>query len=150
MERFVFVTDSESSHVFTDNMPYHFKVQLKLPLHFDGYWTVSLREISIQTANKKISQISKTTLFIYSNICKESIVNGGEHALLRRIDKNGVNSWKYVFDSPFYLPLQKSEIQELEFVIKTGDGDFASFVSSPLYLTLHFKRHPFYPNYESI
>ena len=38
MERYVFVKDDESSHTFTDNRPYMFKVQLKLPLNFDGYW----------------------------------------------------------------------------------------------------------------
>lgn len=41
-------------------------------------------------------------------------------------------------------------MQELEFAIKTADGEFASFINSPVYITLHFKRYPFYPNYESI
>jgi len=111
---------------------------------------VALTEISIQTASKKRNKPHEDTLFIFSNICKESTLNGGKHALLRRIEKNDNNSWKYVFSTPFYLPVNKSEIQEIDFYIKTESGDFASFINSPVYLTLHLKRYPFYSQYESI
>ena len=46
MERYVFVRDNESNNIFVDHKPYRFRVQLKLPLHFDGYWKVALKEIS--------------------------------------------------------------------------------------------------------
>lgn len=150
MELYVHISDSESNNIFNDNRSYHFKVQLKLPLHFDGYWKVALCEISIHPdPNVKKKDLSDH-LFIYSNICQESIVNGVKQTLLRRIEKNTRDSWNYVFDSPFYFPLKKSEIQELEISIKTADGELASFVTSPVHLTLHFKRYPFYPSYESI
>lgn len=150
MERYVFVRDSESNHIFTENKPYNFKVQLKLPLSFNGYWKVALCEISIKTDPKARRKTVDNTLFIYSNVCKESVVDGGERPLLRRIEKNEENGWNYVLESPFYLPLNRSEFQEIDFSIKTVENEYASFVSSPVHLTLHFKRYPFYPKYESI
>lgn len=150
MEFYIFVRDSEISHSFTENTPYQFRIQLKLPLTFDGYWKVALCEISLQSNSKARKKDIDNTLCIYSNICKESVVDGGEHAFLMRKEKNGVNSWNYVFDSPFYFPLKQLEFQKIEFDIKTVNGDIASFVSLPKHLTLHFKRYLFYPKYESI
>lgn len=150
MERYVYICDGDSSQYFNDNTPYKFKVQLKTPLNFDGYWKVSLRELSLKQDSKLRGKDVSNTLFIYSNICKESILNGSEYALLRRVDRSSRTSWQYIFESPFYLPLKRNEFQELEFVIKTADGKNASFIASPVYITLHFKRYPFYSNYESV
>jgi hypothetical protein len=107
-------------------------------------------EISLQTDSIVKKKDLEQTLYIYSNICKETIVNGSEHSLLRRIEQNNERSWNYVFDTPFYFPLNRSEFQEIEFDIKTSNGDFATFISSPVHITLHFKRYPFYSNYESL
>lgn len=88
MERYVYICDGDSSQYFNDNTPYKFKVQLKTPLNFDGYWKVSLRELSLKQDSKLRGKDVSNTLFIYSNICKESILNGSEYALLRRVDRS--------------------------------------------------------------
>ena len=51
--------------------------------------------------------------------------------------------------SPFYLPILKQEIYELEFYIETEAGDLASFLSEPLMITLRFKSYPIYIDNES-
>ena len=117
---------------------------MKSPLIFDGHWEVALCELSFKEDSKAIGNNMDSTLFIYSNICKESVVNVGDYSLLRRIDKNVTVGWQYVFDFPFYLPVKKSEFHQLEFVIKTRNGNLASFLLSPLFIALHFKRYPFY------
>ena len=150
MERYVYLQDSDSIQIFKDNMPYKFQVQINHPLTFEGYWKVALTEVCLQRNPKMRAKKTENTLFIYSDVCKESIVKGGEYGLLRRIDSNTKSGWQYIFDSPIYLPLKKTEFQELEVSIKTEDNEFASFLTSPVYLTLHFKRYPFYFNYESV
>jgi hypothetical protein len=150
MDRYVYIRDDESNLYFTENKPYHFKVQLKFPLKFDGFWKVALCEIHFNR-DTKIRKINvDDTVFIYSNICKESIVRGGEYSVLRKVSSKSKTEWSNIFDTPFYLPLTKNEFQELEFVIKTTDGELASFINSPVHITLHFKRYPFYSSYESI
>lgn len=144
----MYIQDDDSNSIFKDNTPYKFKVQLNFPLTFEGSWKVSLCEISF--SSKFRSKDTSDTIYIYSNICKESIVKCGEYSLLRRVKKNVKNSWQYIFDSPFYLPLKKTEFQDIEFVIKTDNDELASFLVAPLYLTLHFKYFPFNQTYESI
>ena len=142
----MFVRDSESNHIFTDNTPYKFKIQLKRPLRFEGHWKIALCEISLLQIELSLKKKDiYDTLFIYCDLCKDSIVDGGEQALLRRVDKSDQRKrWIYVFESPFYLSLNKSEFQEIEFTIKTVNGEYASFITSPTHLTLHFRRYPFY------
>ena len=144
MGYYVYIRNDESNHYFKDNTPCKFKVQFKLPLTFDGYWKVALSEIKFTTNQKN----SEDTLFIYSSICKESVINGGEHPILRQVNKNMKQSWQHIFDTPFYLPLKNSEIYDIDFDIKTTSGQLASFITSPLYLTLHFKK--FHSDYEYI
>ena len=151
MERYLYIRDNESNHLFPENKPYHFKIQLKYPLKFDGFWKVALCEVyTTRDLKSRTKSTNTSTLYLFSNVCKESIVNGEEYAVLRRFENSTKNKWIYIFNTPFYLPLKKTDIQELEFIIKTADGELASFIDSPVHITLHFKRYPFYPNYESI
>jgi len=145
MDHYIFVTDIDSNSIFKDNNPYQFKVQFPRAIQLDGNWKVALTEIDLES-NKP----DDNTLLIYSNICKESIVNGGEYSLLRRIQKNGKKRWQYQFSFPFYFPVKKFELHEIEFVIKTSNGELATFLSSPTYVTLHIKQYPFYMQYESL
>ena len=62
--------------------------------------------------------------------------------------KNMRNGWHYTFNVPFYVPLKKTVFQALELVIKTDEGDIASFLETPSYLTLHFKRFSVHHTHE--
>ena len=57
---------------------------------------------------------------------------------------NRKNGWHSMFDSPIYLPMKRTELIEFELYIKTDDDKFTIFLQSPIHLTLHFKRYPFF------
>lgn len=82
-------------------------------------------------------------LYIYSDICGESIVKGEERPLLRRVEKNKKNGWGYTFDSPYYLPIRKKDLRQFQLYIQQEDGSSASNLKEPLYITLHLKPYLF-------
>lgn len=140
-ERYVYVRSDESDAYFSDNRVYRFKVHLSLPLSLNGRWKVALTEFY---AFDKSKTKPKTALYIYTDLCKESIVHGVEQPLLRRLEKNTADGWDYAIDAPYYLPVKKGEVREFEIYIKAGDGTFVSDLKQPLHLTLHMKQYPFF------
>ena len=140
MERYLYIRSNESNAYFSDNKAYRFKVHLSLPLSLNGNWKVALTEFHVIDDSKSRT---KTVLYIYSGLCKESIVHGVEQPLLRRLDKNKPKRWDYMLDTPYYLPVKRKELREFEIYIKSGDGTFASDLKEPLQLTLHLKQYPF-------
>ncbi len=83
-------------------------------------------------------------LYVYTDLCKESIVYGEERPLLKRVGKNGESKWDYSFDTPFYFPVKKQEVREFEIYIKRELDKDATELIKPVYLTLHFKQYPFF------
>lgn len=114
-------------------------------LKFSGLWKVGLTEFHV---SKQSKAGFPSTLYVYTNICKESIVNGEQQPLLRVLQNNAQHACSYSFHSVYYLPLKRKEFQEFEVYIKCEDGKFASLLDSPVYMTLHFKQYPFYTDYE--
>lgn len=150
MDRYVYVRSDESNGIFDDNQVYKFKIHLKVPLSFHGFWKVALTEFQARNAKGIRKSKSNSAIYILSSICKDSIAHGVELPLLRRVEMNTPTGWDYIFPSPYYVPLKQRELQEFEVVIKSNDGNLATFLESPLYLTLHFKQYPFFTDYESL
>ena len=153
MDKYIYIKSDESDFYFPDNKAYKFKVHLNTPLFFDGFWKVALTEFYVEKDKKnKVSKSSKSDIIcITSDIVRESIVQGSEQPVLRRLRRNSYLAWNHILDSPYYLPLKKKEFTEFEIIIKDDDNeDLASFLQTPLYMTLHFKRYPFYNSYESL
>lgn len=148
MDRYLYLKSDESDNYFATNQVYSFKIHLKVPLYFTGTWRVGLLELHAQKAKGRQSK-GDDSIYVFSNICKDSIVNGVEKPILRRLERSDKNGWNYVFNSPIYVPLKRTELIEFEIYIKTEDGTFATFLESPIYLTLHFKRYPFYVDIDS-
>lgn len=48
MDRFVYVKSDESNNYFPENEVYRFKVHLKVPLSFSGFWKVGLMELQVK------------------------------------------------------------------------------------------------------
>lgn len=140
-ERYIYVKSDESDLYFSDNKAYRFSVHLPSPLVFKGSWSIALTEFHAVDNNKNDSLDS---LYVYTDLCKESIVHGEEQPLLRRVVKNNIHSWDFTFDSPYYLPVKRKEAQSFQIYIKREDGTFATDLASPLHLTLHLKQYPFY------
>lgn len=142
MDRYLYIRSDESEAYFSDNQVYRFKVHLSLPLVLNGHWKVALTEFYALDESKSRTKSSEA-LYIYTNLCKESIVHGVEQPLLRRLDKNKKNGWNYILDTPYYLPVRRKEIREFQIYIQSDDGTYASDLKAPLHLTLHLKPYPF-------
>ena len=121
MNRYLFVQSDESNAYFNDNTPARFRVQLKLPLYLPGVWKVALVEFHA-TDKSRLTKNAEEVFYIYADICKESIVFGEERPLLRRLERSSNGKWNYLLDSPFYLPVSKSEVRDVEVYIK-GEHD---------------------------
>lgn len=147
MDRYVYVKSDESNLFFPDNKAFKFRVRLKTNLQFNGLWKVGLTEFHA-SINAKPTPITPSTLYVYTNLSKESIVDGEQQPLLRVLQKNSERAWSYSFHNIYYLPLKRKEFQEFEVYITCGDGKLASLLDSPVYMTLHFKQYPFYTDYE--
>lgn len=143
-DKYIYVQSDESNDYFPDNHMYRFKVHLNTPMSLKGFWKVALVEFHVQ------GKATGGVLYVYTNMCKESIVHGEEKTLLRRLEKNKKSEWNYLFDTPFYLPVEKKELREFEIYIKLKDGTYATQLTSPVNATLHLKRYPFFGDYGSL
>lgn len=141
-ERYIYVQSDESDDYFDDNKTFRFKIHLQLPLYLEGFWKVAL--VDFHAREKKTTTKASSGLYIYSDLCGESIVKGEERPLLRRLEKNKKNEWDYNLDTPYYLPVKKKELREFDIHIKQDDDTVASVLVKPVRLTLHLKRYPFY------
>ena len=141
MDRYVYVNSDESDAYFPDNEVHRFKVHLETPLMLEGLWKVGLIEFRAKLGKSK--PVKEDSLLVFTNLCSESVVNGVQQPLLRRLEKNVRDGWSYILDSVIYLTVKKSEVLEFDVYIKTDSGTSPSFLQSPIKLTLHFKRYPF-------
>lgn len=142
-DKYIYVRSDESNSYFVDNTTYKFKVQLKLPLYLYGKWKVALVHFH---ATEKGNSNSKADdgLYIYSDLCRESIVYGEERPLLQRLEKTAKGRWDYTINNPLYVPVKKQELRELEIYIKREHDQDATQLIKPVYLTLHLKQYPFF------
>jgi hypothetical protein len=107
-----------------------------------GTWKVALVEFHA-TEKPKGNIKADDGIYIYSDLCKESIVRGEERPLLRRLEKTSKGRWDYIFDTPFYVKVSKSEVRQFDIYIKSEKDDDASDLLKPVQLTLHVKPYPF-------
>lgn len=151
MDKYIYIRSDESNDYFVDNKPYNFKIHLLLPLTLNGFWKVGLMEFHAQVQSSIRSKRNlDETLFIYTDLCKGTIIQGREQPLLRRLENNTNKGWSYVFHDVIYLPMNKKQIIEFEVNLKDGDGNEASFLKEPLWMLLHLKPYPFFSDYESV
>ena len=81
MDRYLYVQSDESNTFFNDNTTTRFRVQLKFPLYLPGLWKVALVEFHA-TEKAKSTQKADDGIYIYSDLCKDSILFGEERPLL--------------------------------------------------------------------
>lgn len=131
------IKSDQDLHYFPNNKPYHFKTKLQQTLEFLGKWKLALAEVEL---NEKKS--SKDNLYIYASICGETIINGSNAPLLRRVVAD--TSKNTVFKLLYYIPVVKTETNEIEFVIKNEKGELADHLTEAVTLVIHFRAYPFY------
>ena len=134
----VYLQSGESNDYFPDNKPSNFKIHLKTPLIFDGKWEIALLEFQASASKTKSKHNTNQTVFIFTNICDESILNGEKQQVLRRVSSTKSNQWNICVDTPICLPLKKRELLEFTVLIKDRYDREASFLLEPVLLTLQF------------
>lgn len=131
-------TSDQNLSYYPDNKPYHFKTKLQQNLIFSGKWKLALVEVGF--TEKKST--NRECLYIYSDLCGETIINGSTAPLLRRVVVDtGKNA---VFKSLYYFPVTKAETNEIEFVIKNDKGVLADHLQGAVTVVIHFRAYPFY------
>lgn len=139
MSIYVVLSSDRSTKYFPDNKPYRFKSHLNTPLYLEGSWKVALVEADV------ISKLSKAeAVYLYSSICRDSIVEGDKKPLLRKLISNRPGDWTTIVDLPYYIPLSTSEIYDIDIYLTNKEDESASFLDQPSTLTLHFKSFPFF------
>lgn len=105
MSHYVIIHSDQNKKYFPDNKSCHFRCHFQSTLNLDGVWKVALVDINLTTSIPK----TKQNVYMYSDICGESFVDGQRESLLRLVRAQKVASWSQTFESPFYVPVNKSE-----------------------------------------
>lgn len=140
MSHYIVINSNKNLKYFPENQPYHFRTFFQIPLSLPGLWKIALVEATISEPNLKTGH----PLYLHCNACDGCIVDGEYDSLLRMIRSQRSGKWTQIFDSLFYVSVNKSEIRELEIYIKDGKDTLATFLKKPVSITLHFKSYPFF------
>ncbi|MEW8548689.1 MAG: hypothetical protein AB2693_34745 [Candidatus Thiodiazotropha sp.] len=126
--------------MYPDNKPYDFRVHLSTPISLAGYWTVSLLEICIDRG--QALKYPTSELFVFSNLCDNTVLGGHDVPLLRRVWLKD-NKQNIIYQVPYDVPLQIGQFQDVHIYIKDSQGKETSFIQHKVSVTLHLKRRPF-------
>ena len=138
MSLYVILSSDKSLNYFPQNTPYKFRSQLSTPLNLNGMWKVALMEANISS-----SISSMEALYVHSNICDDSIVNGYKKPLLRRLMMTDPGNWSTLLEAPHYMSVKVTEIYDIDIYITNDQDHLSSFLDQPSTVTLHFKAFPF-------
>jgi hypothetical protein len=105
---------SDSLDLYSNNQPYDFYVHLPIPLTLKGYWTVSLLEVCM-FCNKK------TDVYIYTNLCEDTIVGDKELPLLRHVYLK-TSSLNEIFTYPYEVPTRIGQVHDVHTYIYIKDA----------------------------
>ena len=133
------LSSEDCKATYPGNKPYDFLVHLSSPISLSGYWSVSMLEFSIGRGKTKYPT---EELFVFSNLCDNTILAGREVPLLRRVwfDDNKQN---VIYELPYDVPLRIGQFQEVHIYIKDSSGSPASFILDRVTVALRLKKHPF-------
>ncbi|KAJ8300877.1 hypothetical protein KUTeg_022396, partial [Tegillarca granosa] len=107
---------------------YNLIVHLPRQLSFSGNWTVSLLEFTYLGAKP-----AEPELYVYCNLCDNTIVGEREVPLLRRIYV--ANSINHIFEYPYEAPLKTVAFQDIQIYINDSKQELASFLSGEVTVT---------------
>lgn len=153
MEKYIFVKSSESMDYYPENKPYDFKIHLDNALDLHGFWKIGITEFFTLSSTKKtvidkltsksITTFEHKSLFVYSNVCDFSSVNGHQQPLLRIIQADPSFGWNEKFYPAYYIPLRVTHLSDLHLYLKDDSHSPATFIDSDVWITLHLTRYPF-------
>ena len=137
------INSDHSLQYFPENVPYRFKTKLQESLTLRNKWKIALVEITLrERVSRRRDLLPNHNIYVYSTLCGEIIKDGNKSSLLRRVIIHKNENVIYTF--PYYIPVVKNDINEIEFIIRNNDGQLATDILQPVTLVLHFKACPFY------
>ena len=139
MSIYLVASSDKSLEYYPQNASYKFSSHLKAPLILNGKWKVAIVETFISSSFAK-----KDILYISSNVCDTSIIEGHQQSFLRRFPATSSGHWSATFHTPYYMNVKLCEIYDIEIDIKTKSGEYATFLDETSSVTLHFKAFPFF------
>lgn len=130
------IRSSDSLQFYPSNNANRFIIQLDEEIVLNGLWEIGLVEFSISRSLKPGQDV-----YIYSDICGNSIVGGSRSRLLRRCFlKRGENN--AVFSNPMYISVISKHFHCIELYLTLSDGRPIPFATNTVVtITLHFKKH---------
>ena len=134
------VNSQRNLNFFPNNTPFKFWTHLNSALNLKGKWKIAL-------VNKKLDVnplFEHKDLYIFCDLCSASVDDGNLKPLLRRICLQSSESGYYEFLHLLYVDVIKSDVFDIQFLIKDAEGDYCSFINKPVTLQLHFKSYPFF------
>lgn len=139
MSIYITMSSNKCLEYFPQNKSYTFKSHLSTPLLLEGTWKIALVEADIACTISKSDAI-----YLYSDICGESILDGEQRPLLRILPATSMGNWLTVVETPFYVPIKNKNIYDIDIYITTERNNLASFLDQPSTITLHLKSFPFF------
>lgn len=79
MSHYVVIHSDKSQTYFPENTTVHFRSQFQSPLNLKGVWKVALVDIALPPSTSK----TKQNIYVHSDVCGETFVDGEKENLLR-------------------------------------------------------------------
>lgn len=137
MEKYIFVRSSESREFYPENRPYDFKIHLDNTLDLHGYWKIGIAEfftlsstqktVIDKSTSKHVTTFYHKSLFVYSDVCDFSSVNGHQEPLLRVIQSDPSYGWNDKSFPVYYIPLKVTKLSNLHLYLRDDTGSLATF-----------------------
>lgn len=124
-------------HLFPNNVPHRFKVQLSQPVHLKGSWVIGLREL---TTTSWTDNAVSDDVYVYCNLCDVSFVGDKEEPLLKRVFLGSNPKANRIYLRPVYIPVRLGEVVQISIIIKDRAGNDASFLDGPITCELGMRR----------
>ena len=116
--------DSIGTH--PNSRPYDFIVDLPKTLRLEDQWEVALTDI-------KVKSTKKVSFYVVVDFCEESILQGSQYQVLRRIDDKTIQ-----YPVRYFVKIVKSKLQSIK--ISLLDQKLQFYEVSDFLCTLKLKK----------
>ena len=124
MSQYCVFRSTDSREYFPENQSYSFKVLMTTSLNKRGNSKIALVEVCSDT------DLNEHELYLYCNICSESILGGSKNALLRWIPSGHGRSIE--FQTLIYVPIIIRDVKVIQFEIRDKYNKPALFLTDQI------------------
>ncbi len=135
----LFASSRDSADIRKNNDPSDFWIQL--PKSYDlsqGYWTCSLKEISLSLDFSPKS----SRLYLCCDLLEDSYVRDSLLPILRNVEVGSrYKKYKLIeYARPVYVKTKSTSFQSIRLYLRDDNLNPVTFTSNDLHCVLHFKR----------